>query len=156
MGTQKNRLNETLRHLLEQPQWPIIYVLSQNKKNNREVRQIICMSFFHQVVNVHFYSPKITVNCIHLLNTFKPNGIFHSYQLDQSISILRDVWWYFPIEHSVSKQWRPWIDAALCGVWSGPALFAYVQQKKHDRFKSATSNEKKNYLWFLSASSTIW
>ena len=35
----------------------------------------------------------------------------------------------FVIENPVSKQWRPWSDAALCGVWSGSALFAYVPQK---------------------------
>ena len=28
-------------------------------------------------------------------NPFKPNGIFHCYQLDQTISILRVVGWYF-------------------------------------------------------------
>ena len=27
---------------------------------------------------------------------------------------------------NLSKQSRPWSDAALCGVWSGPALFANV------------------------------
>ena len=32
-----------------------------------------------------------------LLNPFKPNGISHYYQLDQSISILRLVGWYFRI-----------------------------------------------------------
>ena len=43
----------------------------------------------------------------------KPNGISHCYQLEQSISVLRDVGWYFSffiqilIEHSASKQWRP-------------------------------------------------
>ena len=30
------------------------------------------------------------------------------------------------IEHSVSKQRKPWSDAAF---WSGSSLFAYVQQK---------------------------
>ena len=34
------------------------------------------------------------------------------------------------IEHSLSKQWRPWSDTAFCGVWSGSALFAYIPQKK--------------------------
>ena len=33
------------------------------------------------------------------------------------------------IEHSVSKQWRPWSDATFWGVWSGSALFAYVPPK---------------------------
>ena len=34
------------------------------------------------------------------------------------------------IEYSVCKQWRPWSDAAFCGIWSGSALFAYVLQKE--------------------------
>ena len=33
------------------------------------------------------------------------------------------------IEHSVSKQWRPWSDAVFCRVLSGSTLFAYVTQK---------------------------
>ena len=28
-------------------------------------------------------------------NSFMPNGIFHRYQLEQSIFVLRDVKWYF-------------------------------------------------------------
>ena len=43
------------------------------------------------------------------LNPFKRNEISHSYQLDQSISILRVVGFFIfiqiLIEHSVSKQW---------------------------------------------------
>ena len=42
-------------------------------------------------------------------------GIFHFIQIQ--------------IEHSASKQWRPWPDAAVCDVWSGTALFVYVPQK---------------------------
>ena len=38
------------------------------------------------------------------------------------------------IEHSVSKQWRPWPDAAFCGAWPGSALYAYVPQKGRDTF----------------------
>ena len=47
------------------------------------------------------------------LNTFKQNVISYSYQLDQSIFVLRVAGWYFTffiqilIEHSVSKQWGP-------------------------------------------------
>ena len=33
------------------------------------------------------------------------------------------------IENNVSKQCWPCSDAAFCGVWSGSALFVYVQQK---------------------------
>ena len=32
----------------------------------------------------------------------------------------------FRIDIPVSKQWRPWSDAAFCGVWSGSALSAFV------------------------------
>ena len=67
-------------------------------------------------------------------NPVIPNGISHRYQLEQSISVLRGVRWYFLlyqvlIENYASKQWRPWSYAAICGVWSGSALFAFVPQK---------------------------
>ena len=41
-----------------------------------------------------------------VINPFKGNGISHSYQLDQSISVLRDVEWYFYINsyRILSKQ----------------------------------------------------
>ena len=70
------------------------------------------------------------------INPFMPGGISHCYQLDQSISVLRVVGWYFSffnnifIGHSVSKQCRTRSDAALSGVWSGSAVFANVSQKK--------------------------
>ena len=46
------------------------------------------------------------------------NGISHSCQLDQSVSILSVVGWYFLylIEQSVGKSWRPLSDATFCGV----------------------------------------
>ena len=34
------------------------------------------------------------------------------------------------IEHSVSKQCRPWWDATFYGVWTGSALFVYVASIK--------------------------
>ena len=45
-------------------------------------------------------------------NPFMPNRISHCYQLEQSISVLRDVRLYFSffqvlIENCASKQWRP-------------------------------------------------
>ena len=44
-------------------------------------------------------------------NPFMPNGISHRYQLEQSISVLRDVRYYFIFiqvlkENYASKQWR--------------------------------------------------
>ena len=47
-----------------------------------------------------------------LINPLYSGGLFHPYILEESIA--------------VSKQWRPWSDTALCDVWSGSALFAYV------------------------------
>ena len=45
------------------------------------------------------------------INPIKPNGIPHSYHLDQSISVLRVVGWYFSVwfkfYKNISKQWRP-------------------------------------------------
>ena len=57
------------------------------------------------------------------------------YQMDKSISIFKGCWMVFfifiwiLIEHSVSKQWRNWSDAAICGIWCGSALFADVPKK---------------------------
>ena len=73
-------------------------------------------------------------------NQFKPTGISHRYQLEQSISVLRDVGWYFfifiqiLIENSASKRWRSRPDTAFCGVWSGSALFAYVPENGHQTY----------------------
>ena len=45
---------------------------------------------------------------IHLMRTafnpFMPNGISHSYQLEQSISVLRDVRWYFSFFSSFNRK----------------------------------------------------
>ena len=46
------------------------------------------------------------------INPFKPNGISHSNKVEQTISVLRVVGWYFLtgfffIKHSVSKRWKP-------------------------------------------------
>ena len=66
------------------------------------------------------------------LNPHLPSGSVHPYQLDESISNFRGVRYsffifiLFWIEIPVSKQCRPWSDAAFCGIRSGSALFAYV------------------------------
>ena len=71
--------------------------------------------------------------CQLVFNPFKPKGISHYNQLDQSnivLRVARFLWVFFfilikiLIELSVSKQWNPWSDAAL----SGSALF-YDPQK---------------------------
>ena len=79
----------------------------------------------YNYIVISFEAGKLMRWC-HVPNLFMPNGISQCYQLDQSIStsILRDMGVVFIliqilIEHSVSKQWLPWSDAAFCGVWSG-------------------------------------
>ena len=61
-------------------------------------------------------------------NLFLHCGFCHPYRLNEFISSLRGVWCIFFIfilffiEIVVSKQWRPWTDAAaFCGAWSGSA-----------------------------------
>ena len=68
------------------------------------------------------------------INPYKMSGISHYYQFIQSIFVLGLLGVFFIfilnlIEHTVSKQWRPWSDAAFCGVCSRSALFAHVLQK---------------------------
>ena len=73
-------------------------------------------------------------------NPHLPNGFSHLYQLDESIFHLRSVWcmffilFIFFIEIPVSKQCRPWSDAAFCGIWSGSALFAYVPKMRRQAY----------------------
>ena len=87
----------------------------------------ICSDFIFYTFSV-IVAAKTTSFHIYV-DPFKPNGIYHSYPSDQFISILRvagggGVFFIsiqILIEHSVSKQWRPWPDAAFC-VWSGLGL----------------------------------
>ena len=55
-------------------------------------------------------------------------------------------------ENSVSKQWRPWSDAALCGVWSGFALLADVQKKKDARLIWISMYEQDKFHALLNLS----
>ena len=34
---------------------------------------------------------------------FKPNGISHLYQMEHSISVLRDIWWYFHLYSNFNR-----------------------------------------------------
>ena len=76
---------------------------------------------------------KLQLQVLSVINPHLPSGPIHPYQLDESISNFRGVWCPFFIfilfrkDIPARKQWRPWSDAALCGVWSGSALFAFVQ-----------------------------
>ena len=77
----------------------------------------------------------LTVASILSLNPNKHNGLSYPYTLGEPIcrergsGVFFHFFVLFEIEISVSKQWRPWSDAALCGVWFRTALFAYVPQK---------------------------
>ena len=82
---------------------------------------------YHFLINCLTENPQQRIIISHL-----PNGLSHPYQLNQSIFHLRGVFKrffifiIFQIEIPMSKQCRPWSDAAFYGVWSGSALFAYV------------------------------
>ena len=74
-----------------------------------------------------------------LLNPNKPNGFSYPYTLYivwvhlsfKECQVYFFIFVLSVIENPINKQWRPWSDAALCNVWSGSALFAYVPQKGH-------------------------
>ena len=70
-----------------------------------------------------------------LIYPFKPNGFSNSYQLDQSIFIIRVVGWYFSffkifIELSISKQCNP--DQTLHSSASGLGLHCLPMSHKED------------------------
>ena len=103
-----------------------------------------------------------------VFNPLMPSGVVHPYQLDLSIFSFRDVWcifyfiffFVFRIEIIVCKQYRPWLDTAFCGVWSGTALFVYVSKIVRKAWKervyhsdSAGINQKK---WRICRSSETW
>ena len=51
---------------------------------------------------------------------------------------------------TICKQWKPWSDAAFCGVWSGSALFATFPLRGFPFF-SAFFGSKGNLLDFYFA-----
>ena len=59
------------------------------------------------------------------LNSFKLNGISHSYHFDQSISILRVVGWYFFFSKStfLKNSFRNTIKVSHFGCRSGPTFY---------------------------------
>ena len=67
----------------------------------------------------------------HTLLIFLTSGLVHPYHLDESICSLGvsgEYLYFCCILHrnALSKQYRPWSDAASCGIWTGSLLFAYV------------------------------
>ena len=85
--------------------------------------------WFLLLVDLQFF---FSFLCWILINPHLPSGPICPYHLDESISNFKvsGVLFLFfiisRIDIPVSKQWRPWSDAAFCGGWSGSALFAYV------------------------------
>ena len=70
-------------------------------------------------------------NFVLAFNPFKPNGISYSYQLNQSISVLRVVWRYF-FFFLFKLQYYILLNKASSGdsdQTPRSALFAYVLQK---------------------------
>ena len=76
---------------------------------------------------------------------------------------------------TICKQWRPWSDAAFCGVWSGSALFANYPfrglqitmgsnaARDHKGLKEGTTQEiwlrsivSKTYHWRGSGCDPVW
>ena len=55
----------------------------------------VCLGFFYKKCTQIRYVQVTYI--LRSINPFKPNGIFHSYQVDQFIFVLRDVRWYFSV-----------------------------------------------------------
>ena len=73
---------------------------------------------------------------LNVINTFKPNGISHFFQMDQSITILKVTWWpfsyYSNLIHSVSNSGDP--DQTLSCPASGLGLHClHMSHKKGAR-----------------------
>ena len=79
------------------------------------------------------------------------------WKLDESISNFKGAWciyfYLFLIEIHVPacKEWKSWSYVAFLGVWSGPALFAYV----HFYRTPCTSRPWSCYLTFMSRLSNV-
>ena len=69
------------------------------------------------------------------MNPFFPtfsSGWFH-FQF-RVVGLYFSLFFQILITHYVSKQWRPWLDASLCGVWLGSALFAHAPLKRRNDY----------------------
>ena len=70
------------------------------QRSGSKFKVIACFQHWLSKESVHHISTLIHISNDLLsmnLDPFKPNGINHHYQSEQSISILRDVGWYFPL-----------------------------------------------------------
>ena len=92
------------------------------------------------------------------INPFMPNGISHHYQFEQSISVLRDVRWYFfyffqiLIENYARNSGDP--DQTTRSVVSDlDLLYVPMSHKKDARH---TWVKKCNYFAYLIRVAVIW
>ena len=81
------------------------------------------------------------------------------WKLDESISNFKGAWciYFYFISYRntivpVCKKWKSWLYTAFLGVWSGPALFSYVQFYR----TLCTSRPWSYYLTFMSMLINVW
>ena len=102
--------------------WQSSIITLRTVKPAYGVTCLLAATFFWSLEHV-----QCKLTCI---NPFLTSGLVHSYHSDNPIYSFRGFWWNIStfivlcIEIPVSKQCRPWSDAAFCGVWTGSALFA--------------------------------
>ena len=102
------------------------------------------------------------------INPLKSEWTLSHYILEESIFDFRYVRLYDVVipekknDWTICKQWRPWSDAAFCGVWSGSALFAsyswppvfnglkvFHVETARQRLKSCFGKRIIYYTWFM-------
>ena len=98
------------------------------------------------------------------INPFRPKGISHSNQLDQSISVLRDVGWYFSLFYNFNRTfcqqtvetlirrrilWRLIWISTVCLCPTKRTLDLYVL-KTIRQFNEAYSSKATDLLFFES------
>ena len=64
----------------------------------------------------------------------------------QNLGMSGVFFFFFLIKFPVSKQCRPWSDAAFCGIWSWSALFAYVPKNGTPGLYGFTRCSKTVYI----------
>ena len=105
----------------------------------------------------HIQTKRALITCInhcHLLE-LTLLCLVNLWKFDKSISNLRVpgafVLFLIEIHVPVCKEWKSWSYIAFLGVWSGPALFAYV----HFYRTLCTSRPWSYYLTFISRLSNV-
>ena len=106
-------------------QYSMIFAYTKYKMSHREKKITLLYANNLNANNKEAYQPAHACTLLSAfvfrsleniaVNPFEPNETSNLNQLEQSISVLRDVGWYFYffifvqilIDHSASKQWRP-------------------------------------------------